>query len=255
MRREAAKAADANERHARALKCAEELRDKVDAVEAELQEQRSSQRSGETARSAPRAPLCTALSKAELDAEQRFGSGRAVQRAVTMAGAWSEERIAAGDSAALRSRRVRDTTDSQGTFVAAAVGSSGTSESERGVEQQQQQQQQHIAVHQLETRLRQCFGELRALREQLENSEGARDGMARKCVTLRTAVAQYRAQCGSSEAQRVSEAQAMQADMRDVRASYKRQTLEMMAQIDALRAEIDAARALGEEEARAASGV
>ena len=230
VRSEAAKAADADERHARAVTRVKELRAKADAVEAELDALRSAPR-GETARSAPGTPLSSARSKAqraELDAERKFGSGRelrgecsfmyryilrescsqfdslpltsltvsgrellSAQRATTVAVAWSAEQVAAGDSAALRSGRVRDTADSQEALLAAAVG--GTLKSERGVEQkQQQQQQQHVAVHQLETRLRQCFGELRALREQLENSEGARDGMARKCVTLRTAVAQVR---------------------------------------------------------------
>ena len=53
----------------------------------------------------------------------------------------------------------------------------------------------------------------------------------------------------------MSEAQAMQADMRDVRDSYRRQTLEMIEQIDSLRVQLNAARARGGEDTRAAAGV
>jgi hypothetical protein len=47
----------------------------------------------------------------------------------------------------------------------------------------------------------------------------------------------------------------MQADMRDVRDSYRRQTLEMIEQIDSLRVQLNAARARGGEDTRAAAGV
>jgi 5-carboxymethyl-2-hydroxymuconate isomerase len=78
-------------------------------------------------------------------------------------------------------------------------------------------------------RLRACMGPMvRRARERLLE---ARSGLAD--------VAKLRQRCTQLEAQRVADGKEAKADMHCVRDSYKRQTLEMMAQIDALRAQLD----------------
>ena len=239
------------DRHARALKLASEMRQKAEVAEAKLKEGRS--RKSGAARLHPQSLPVTPERRAEQEAERRFGGGRLTEPRPPVTQSLQEVGTnAAADRRMLRQKLVRETPQqqTQSALLASAVSSSlgflGGGEAaeaaaaamESGVEQKAQHRG-HIAVHQLETRLRQCFGELRALREQLENSEGARNGMARKCVALRATVAKLRQRCTQLEAQRVADGKEAKADMHCVRDSYKRQTLEMMAQIDALRAQLD----------------